>query len=349
MRAMRMIAGAVWALTAAGGAAGGPAVADDLPRYRLEVRTPQGSGLLPLYLSSSWDQPLPDMVRALIMVHGLARNGNRYFEVASQAAADAGGAGQGTFIVAPQLLLEADIDELTPPPRDVDRLLRWSRSGDWTAGLPARQLPAGASSFDAVDAILARLADRKVFPSLKHVVLAGHSAGGQLVQRYAILGQAPARLGALGLSMRYVVANPSSYAYLSAQRPRSIDDDCRTTFDTWKYGLNALPPYAAGTPVAEFKRAYLMRDVVYLLGTNDDNPSDDNLDRTCEANAQGRNRLARGAAYFADLQQEHPGSAHRLQLVHGVSHSAKGMFTSPCGLAVLFDAARCGWRAARHD
>jgi hypothetical protein len=92
-----------------------------------------------------------------------------------------------------------------------------------------------------------------------------------------------------------------------------------------------------------------MRDVVYLLGTNDDNPSDDNLDRTCEANAQGRNRLARGAAYFANVQQEHPGSAHRLQLVHGVSHSAKGMFTSPCGLAVLFDAARCGWRAARHD
>jgi pimeloyl-ACP methyl ester carboxylesterase len=74
------------------------------------------------------------------------------------------------------------------------------------------------SSFDAIDSILARLADRSVFPNLAHIVLAGHSAGGQIVQRYAVVGTGTDKLTALGVRVRYVVANPSSYAYFSRER-----------------------------------------------------------------------------------------------------------------------------------
>ena len=35
------------------------------------------------------------------------------------------------------------------------------------------------SSFDALDAAIAYVADKKKFPMIDHVVLAGHSAGGQ--------------------------------------------------------------------------------------------------------------------------------------------------------------------------
>ena len=44
----------------------------------------------------------------------------------------------------------------------------------WEGGDPAEG-PTDASSFDALDAILARLADKRLFPALRAVVIAGHS------------------------------------------------------------------------------------------------------------------------------------------------------------------------------
>jgi pimeloyl-ACP methyl ester carboxylesterase len=335
MRALQMIAWAMLVLMSAGGPA---AAIDELPKDRLEVMTQRGSGLLPLFLSSGWDKPQPHVARVIVVFHGAGRNGNGYFESANGAASLTGEAGR-TFIVAPQFLISKDL-EIASPPQDHDRLLRWRSNGRWTDGRDA-EAPAPLSSFDAIDAILARLADRTTFPNLKQVVLAGHSAGGQMVQRYAIVGQGTSKLADVGVPVRYVVANPSSYAYLTADRPRSAGE-CDESYNDWKYGLDDLPRYVPRMPVDALKRAYLERDVVYLLGTNDDNLDDKDLDRRCQANAQGHSRLARGASYFAYLQKEHPGFRHRLQLVYGVDHSARAMFTSNCGVAVLFDVAGCG-------
>ena len=47
------------------------------------------------------------------------------------------------------------------------------------------------SSFAVLDALLQMLSDRQHWPALDLVVLAGHSAGGQFVQRYAVAGRAP--------------------------------------------------------------------------------------------------------------------------------------------------------------
>jgi hypothetical protein len=45
-----------------------------------------------------------------------------------------------------------------------------------------------------LDEMLLALADRTVFPNLARVVVSGHSAGGQIVQRYALFS----KLGAGG-------------------------------------------------------------------------------------------------------------------------------------------------------
>ena len=50
------------------------------------------------------------------------------------------------------------------------------------------------SSFDIVDEILRKLARKEVFPSLKAIVVAGHSGGGQFVQRYEMTNQVHDRL-----------------------------------------------------------------------------------------------------------------------------------------------------------
>ena len=46
--------------------------------------------------------------------------------------------------------------------------------------------------------------------------MTGHSAGGQVAHRYAAASRAEENFGAV--SFRYVVANPSTYLYLRAER-----------------------------------------------------------------------------------------------------------------------------------
>src|SRR5215475_5512760 len=179
---------------------------------RLEVKTPSGRGMLPLYLSREWNKPQPDVTRAVIIFHGRLRDANVYYRSAREALAAAGGIASTTLLVAPQFLAEADAAAYGL----AQNVLRW-RWGNWMAGEPARA-PAPISSFAAIDAILLRLAERGVFPNLVHVVLAGHSGGAQLVQCYAVAGQADPLLTKAGIKVRYVVANPSSYLYFSDDR-----------------------------------------------------------------------------------------------------------------------------------
>ena len=80
----------------------------------------------------------------------------------------------------------------------------------------ARLTNARTTSFDVADELLRKLARKDIFPNLRSIVFAGHSAGGQFVSRYEMSNQVHETLG---VPITYVVANPSSYAYLDDLRP----------------------------------------------------------------------------------------------------------------------------------
>ncbi len=68
------------------------------------------------------------------------------------------------------------------------------------------------SSFDVFDEFM-RAALIK-FPNLEHLIIVGHSAGGQAVHRYALLGVGVhERLESEGIHIRYMPANPGLYAF----------------------------------------------------------------------------------------------------------------------------------------
>ncbi|KAG1255655.1 hypothetical protein G6F68_010176 [Rhizopus microsporus] len=98
------------------------------------------------------------------------------------------------------------------------------RKASWEDGeesIQAAGRPAPVTSFQVLDDLLRSLDDRKRLPTLANIVLAGHSAGAQLVQRYAVLNNTDGPLRRDGLALRYVIANPSSYLYLTNERPRA--------------------------------------------------------------------------------------------------------------------------------
>ncbi len=331
--ACRMNRAALWliafALAATSAQAASPA--DRPVKLVAPDRLAVGDASLPLYVSQDWSKPLPGVTRAVLVLHGELRNANVYYRSGMTALAAAGTAGRGSLVIAPQFLATADVDAKGLPP-DV---LHWSRNG-WEGGDPAAG-PSDASSFDALDAILAQLADKRRFPALRTVVIAGHSGGGQVVQRYAIAGKAATALAAAGIAVRYVVANPSSYAYFDATRPEPPVATSCPRFNDWKYGMDHRPPYLVDPAPQALEARYVARDVTYLVGELDTNPAQPALDRSCMAEAQGATRFERAHNYYAALRARDGGLLrHRLIDVPGVGHDGDAMFTSPAGLAALF-------------
>lgn len=268
--------------------------------------------------------------RVLIILHGRQRNAQTYRQSAEHAAEQAGQSST-TLVIAPQFLNETDI-ALHPV---ADSVLRW-QGNDWMAG-GLSTAPFGLSSYAALDEIVARIGDRRQFPDVKQIVIAGHSGGAQVVQRYALLSHDQPALQETGIQVRYVIANSSSYAYFDERRPVAFSHAGCPDFNRWKYGLADLPAYAEGRTPEQLEENYAKRDIVYLLGQQDTDPNHPALDKRCEAKAQGANRLIRGRNYFEYLKRLYPqGLSQQLIEVPGVGHDGDGMFNSPEGQRALF-------------
>lgn len=143
---------------------------------------------------------------------------------------------------------------------------------------------------DAINALVTMFSDRTRFPQMRRVVIIGHSAGAQFVQRYAIAnaidptGLASQRPGEV--QIRYIVVAPNSFVYLDNRRPIDLPPRLRSNYgdfsavlarkftfgvpsggdaagyNDWKYGLHDMPATLCSAPsMALLVERYLGRDV----------------------------------------------------------------------------------------
>ena len=294
-----------------------------------------GPGRSLVYRTYPLDSKNERITRALIMVHGAGRDAHNYFRH-SAAAAFLAGALDDTIIVSPRF---ASNDGRGCRDTLAANEISWSCSGDsWRSGGVAES-DQRLTSYDLCDEILRKLARKDVFPNLKAIVVAGHSAGGQYVTRYEMANQVHDKLG---VSITYVVANPSSYAYLDATRPVPDGADFRpfrdarncTTYDHWPYGLQGRTGYAAKLGDDQLKKQLAARPVTYLLGEIDILPLG-GFDSSCPAMAQGPTRLARGQAYAKYVGEKYD-AHHKVVVVPLCGHNGRCMFTSDPALPILF-------------
>ena len=276
-----------------------------------------------------------NITRALVMVHGANRDADNYFRTAV-GAAFFGGALEDTIVIAPRM---ASNDGRGCKDSLAANEVSYNCSSWRSGGLAGSDK--NVNSFLFVDQILLKLANKDVFPNLREIVVAGHSAGGQFVTRYEMANTVHDRLG---VPVSYVVANPSSYAYLDATRPQPEGaefgpfHDARncTTYDQWPYGLEdrANAGYTAKMGDEELRKQLASRPVTYLLGEIDILPLG-GFDSSCPAMAQGPTRLARGQA-FAKLVTTKYGAKHKVTVVPLCGHNARCMFTSDVALPLIF-------------
>ena len=287
-----------------------------------------------IYRTYSLDAKDEQISRALIVVHGQGRDADNYFRT-SLAAAFLAGALDDTVVVAPRF---ASNDGRECRDTLAEDEVSWSCSGDsWRSGGAAASNPK-LTSYDFADAILKKLARKEIFPNLKVIVVAGHSAGGQFVTRYEMANQVH---DTLGVPVTYVVSNPSSYAYPDPARPAETSEfrafsDARncTTYDHWPYGLENRTGYAAQLTGDQLKRQLAARPVTYLLGETDILPLG-GFDTSCPAMAQGPTRLARGQAFASYVNRKY-GAHHHAAVVPLCGHNARCMFTAEPALPILF-------------
>jgi pimeloyl-ACP methyl ester carboxylesterase len=304
-----------------------------------------------VYGSYPLDVANPAITRALVMIHGAGRNADHYFETSTGAAFFAG-ALENTIVLAPRYAAARDTVAANE--------LLWPEGGNSWRGGGMSPTVNTISAFDLVDAIVKKLADKKLFPNLTKIVIAGHSAGGQFATRYEMANKVH---NTPGVAITYVVANPSSYAWPAAVRPlptgnanpagadkealgpngEKVNSDFSygvfdpakaPNFDKWPAGLEGKAGYVANMSDDQLKKQLVERPTTYLLGQVDVLPLG-GFDSSATAMAQGPTRRARGEA-FVKYVNGTLGAKHQAIIVPECGHNDRCIFTTDVVFPALF-------------
>ena len=290
---------------------------------------------IPIIASHSLDRVNHDTKYLILVIHGGGLNAENTFKTALKTIMALKVPQSRFLVLAPQLIEGVKIKE--------KGLLFWDQA--WRGG--GLSLAAGlnkdlprVSSFDVVDRLMEH--SLKMNPGIKRILIMGHSAGGQFVMRYAAINNRHEILEQQGVSVRYVVANPSSYLYLNATRyefnsegeiqkitPKKLSD-C-PDYNKYKYGLEDLYGYADSISPDMIQKSVLTRPIFFLLGVKDDERNW-SLDKSCEGDVQGENRYQRGLLYKYHLDQVAGSSSANRHIwleIPEVGHNSTEMLTHP--------------------
>ncbi|MGK3970149.1 hypothetical protein WMF38_00355 [Sorangium sp. So ce118] len=254
---------------------------------------------------------------AVVVLHGQPGNA----DVAFAAVAGAMGSSTDTVVVAP-FLGGTEGAKRSKAQLNIDGAVDWGdKVKNWAGGdLGFGGAPA-ISSFAALDLLATRLV--AAFPDLESLTFAGFSAGGQAIQRYAAMSRGGLP-GCSPVDVRFFVASPTSYLYLSDQRlnrtARCPDEDGRCDvqddfvdgserdsacddYNTYRYGLDDVPSHLktmSRAIASTYQETYLGNKISYLVNTGDQGGSPD-----CEDKMQGPRtqsfRMQRGLVFYNHL------------------------------------------------
>lgn len=230
--------------------------------------------------------------------------------------------------------------------------LVWS-GGSWaTGGITKGPGDTTYTTFKALDALVSQWFNTTMFPNVKSVVIAGHSAGAILAQRYAILRE---EVEGEDENMKWFISDAGAYAWPSDDRPienppesngcKSNAENCEMTpacdarKNEWPYGLNISDPSTmnvyARSRIQKDKQGllntYLNRRIQYTYAELDNGPGDTH----CEAQYQGASHIERGTNLMKALQQAGAKGAS-WTFVPNATHVDEELFIDPASQSWLF-------------
>ena len=307
---------------------------------QFQINHEGSSVLLPYYSNINILENNNDKTRAVIVIHGEGRQAyNSYDQIYNVAESE--NKTQETIIVAPQFLTTSDVLEWDLS----SSYCFWSGATGWTGGSmnhsisdhPTEYL---ISSFTIMDSLLTHL--NHVFTNLNSIIVIGHSAGGQFVNRYA---------GAHSLQfeskIKHVVSAPSHYLYFNEERVINefvfplewgVPINC-SNYNNYRYGLENLNNYMAQVGQDSIIHRYKRRAITYIVGSEDFGGTTD-----CQSLAQGENRKKRSLTYYNYINHYFGSSileTQKLAIISGADHDSGSIYNSNCVKSVIFETGNC--------
>ena len=314
---LSVVASAVLALTAAlAGVAAEPELNLEMHRFGSPYETVKYCATRPLEAGS------PAEV-ALVVVHGWGGGAMMSGEATSFVGAVAKSLREGEkapYVIAPLFPRRDVLKKYNVSP---EGLAIWNESWARTTSIPERAADdwrgggdasnAAFSTYDIIDLIFSRLGDTSLYPNLRRVVLAGFSAGGQFVSRYAAVGKGKVRAG---VEMAYVAMSPSTWLRLDPATP-------------WHYGLDGRTRYSKGVSNDQVLTNLTTRTVVYACGSKDVS-THGALDKNPPAMQQGPNRYARFLSQKRHIESIPAWRAKAIfHVFHDMAHDWRGSYARP--------------------
>ncbi|RUS22193.1 hypothetical protein BC937DRAFT_90049 [Endogone sp. FLAS-F59071] len=300
---------------------------------------PVGEFIFHYYANHDLDSTDHSISKLVVVIHGIKRNADTYFTIMENAA-HAAGITDTTAIIAPHFEI-SDSDS---------KVLIYTKDG-WLQGDADTNSHHQYYSFTVIDILLQKA--RLTFPNLAQIIIAGHSAGGQFVQRYGAMTTVGST-EALHIPVKYLALNPGTYMYLDDQRLslsafETINstcggDDCNISaadfvpsywnascpaYNMGKYGTDNPTGYLASVGVSTVISHFPQRNFTYLLGDLDFLDNAD-LDTSCEAEAEGWYRKQRGLVWkqYVHLVKKLPSMMQSFAIVPHCGHNDTCMFYS---------------------
>jgi pimeloyl-ACP methyl ester carboxylesterase len=303
------------------------------------------TGLLPYYSNHPVGVDNPAIKRIVVAIHSSGYDAKTYCESVMLAAAKEGET-DSTLVIAPHFLRESIAPSSIKP-----GIVVWKGQPFWgsqQAFLSGEGAPIKISAFDVLDELIALLVSSGRLPNVKLVVVLGHSAGGQMTQRYAALNRIEEALREKGIRMRYLVMAPSSYLYFTPERyvakttcDFALPAVSPAGYDRYGYGLNEPYAFMKGFDAATIKAHYAPKVVLYLVGSRDveSKDEDQSVDDSPAAMLQGRTRVERATIFLAYLQHLYGAEAvasQRVVIAPGIGHYGRGLILTNAAREFLF-------------
>ncbi|MBK25276.1 MAG: hypothetical protein CME70_14875 [Halobacteriovorax sp.] len=269
--------------------------------------------------------------RLVIVVHGALRNGDTYFNDTVLAAQKHSSLNK-LIVLAPHFRKITDKRELGEH--------YWGRRWytKWKYGYKSEDSDK-VSSFTIIDNLIKSIVSSNNFPNLKTIVITGHSAGGQFTQRFAVANKLREEVEQ---KIKFVPSNPSSYMYLHDKRyefaegnyrVKNIGSACKE-YNHYIYGPIDRADYMSGFSLEELRSNFSDQDIVYLMSEED--KGTDSLDRSCEANLQGKNRFERSLNFFYYAKKSFKPLNHRFLSIPKIGHEHVHVYESKEAGRVIF-------------
>jgi hypothetical protein len=259
-----------------------------------------------------------NLEKAVIVVHGASINPDDYYSYMTTTF-EALGISEKTVLIAP--------DFKTSEVSSGD--LYWSSLGyrDGKASNGTSKI----SSFEVLDILINRLADKNYFPVLNEIVITGQSSGGRFVHTYAAGNRSESTH--TDIHFEYIVSESQYFYYPTNER---IDEQTNNLYIPsncnglrfWPFGYELAPAYVNVLDKTAFDERFVNRSITYLLGNG--SGSDNDLNTTdCEAVLLGSSRYQRGENMYLYMGLKFPSHNHKKTIAQGISHNGSAIYTSP--------------------